>query len=104
VLGCPPQELHDARALDADFVVLATTSEETLASVAGELRLLGNGRQLLAAGPGASEEVARAAAARVLQGDPIAAAEALARGEAGDVALTRAREDVKGPPQRSARR
>ena len=60
--------------LDADYVVLAATKRERLASVAPELKELGHDYRLLLAGPGASKLIGRRVGARLLRGDPISAA------------------------------
>jgi len=72
----PIESMRDAAgALDPDCVVIAARSAARLAGVVDELRALGRERQLLLAGPGASEQIARETGARLLHGDPISAAE-----------------------------
>jgi MerR family transcriptional regulator, light-induced transcriptional regulator len=60
-------------------VVLAALTPEPLDSAAGEIARLAERSRVLVAGRGADEAVAESAGAELLAGDPIAAAEELAR-------------------------
>lgn len=66
-----------AHTLEADCVVLATTSEQRLADVASELLRLGPECRLLLAGPGSTISIAARVGGLLLRGDPIAAAREL---------------------------
>lgn len=68
-----------ARELSPRLVVLFSPSEASFTAVEKELRALGRETALRLAGAGATEAIARAAGARVLEGDPAASAEAVAR-------------------------
>lgn len=60
------------------LVVLAATTAERFAAVAGELTELGAGAPVALAGAGASQELAARVGARLLSGDPVTAAQELA--------------------------
>jgi DNA-binding transcriptional MerR regulator len=60
------------------LVVLAATTEERFAMVAGQLTKLGAAVPLALAGAGASAELADMVGARLMSGDPVTAAEQLA--------------------------
>jgi DNA-binding transcriptional MerR regulator len=81
----PPDTLADAAAtLSPDLVVVAGTTPQVLDAAVPSVRTLAGGSNVAIAGPGASEELARAAGAVFLDDDPISAAErvALRRGGA----------------------
>jgi DNA-binding transcriptional MerR regulator len=67
-----------ARRLDAALVVVTATVRERLSSIADELRTLAEVAPLALAGAGADAAVAARAGGRLLEGDPISAADALA--------------------------
>jgi methanogenic corrinoid protein MtbC1 len=69
-----------ARTLEPELVVIAATTPEHLSSVARELEGLGEIAPLVVAGAGADAGIAERVGARLLEGDPVSAAEALAPG------------------------
>ena len=94
LLACPPGELHDMalmvfggpstpveeleRAVDAShpgLVVLAATRTETLEPLRPELASLARRAPLALAGAGATAQIATAAGARLIAGDPVTEAE-----------------------------
>jgi len=66
-----------ARLLEPDLVVVAATARKRLSSIAGELQALATVAPLALAGAGADAALAKRVGARVLEGDPVSAAEAL---------------------------
>jgi methanogenic corrinoid protein MtbC1 len=67
-----------ARTLEPELVVIAATAPEHLSSVARELRALSEVAPLAVAGAGADASLAEGVGARLLEGDPVSAAAALA--------------------------
>ena len=63
--------------LKPDLVVVAATARKRLSSIAGELQALGTVAPLALAGAGADAALATRVGARVLEGDPVSAADAL---------------------------
>jgi MerR family transcriptional regulator, light-induced transcriptional regulator len=66
-----------ARRLAPDLVVVAATARKRLSSIAGELQALANVAPLALAGAGADAALATRVGARVLEGDPVSAADAV---------------------------
>ena len=66
-----------ARRLEPDLVVVAATARKRLSSIADELRALATVAPLALAGAGADAALATRVGARVLEGDPVSAADAL---------------------------
>ena len=75
----PVETIADAAgAVDADVVVVAATLPEHIDAARVRLAALATGRRLALAGPGATEPAAAAIGADHLDGDPVAAAAAVA--------------------------
>ena len=76
----PPSTVHMAAdTVDADVIVLSAVSSDRFAPIAGQLRGLARGRELVLAGGGATPEVAAELDVQCLTDDPATAAEALSR-------------------------
>jgi methanogenic corrinoid protein MtbC1 len=67
-----------ARTLEPELVVIAATAYEHLSSVTRELQALSEVAPLAVAGAGADAQLAESVGARLLEGDPVSAAAALA--------------------------
>ncbi|HEX6516212.1 MAG TPA: MerR family transcriptional regulator [Nocardioidaceae bacterium] len=67
-----------ARRLEPDLVVLTATDEERFSAVEAELAGLAGTAPVAVAGAGATSELAERIGARILDGDPVTAAQALA--------------------------
>lgn len=79
--NAPIETIADAAEyLDPDAVVLAALTPDPFHASAAEIAELAERSRVLIAGGGADEDAARAAAAELLPGDPVDAAESLAAG------------------------
>ena len=77
----PPIDLAaTAKQLEPDLVVVGAVTRERLSAAADELRALARVAPLAVAGAGADAEIAERLGARLLEGDPVSAAEAVATG------------------------